>query len=109
MSDDLVYSSEFGDLRKHKTKISKNVYEVDESSLKLLVRRLTSGKGRTVIEIKGLPSNKSWCKELARDLKKKTGVGGTYKNDFIEIHGEKYEQVANFLGSKKIAFKKISG
>ena len=55
MSDDLVYSSEFGDLRKHKTKISKNVYEVDESSLKLLVRRLTSGKGRTVIEIKGLP------------------------------------------------------
>ena len=109
MSDDLVYSSEFGDHRSQKTKTSKNVYEVDESSLELLVRRLTSGKGRTVIEIKGLPTNKSWCKELARDLKKKTGVGGTYKNDFIEIHGEKYEQVANFLGTKKIAFKKIGG
>ena len=47
--------------------------------------------------------------ENIRDLKKKTGVGGTYKNDFIEIHGEKYEQVANFLGTKKIAFKKIGG
>jgi len=42
-------------------------------------------------------------------LKKKIGVGGSYKNDFIEIHGENYEQVAKFLESKKIVFKKIGG
>ena len=109
MSDNLVYSSELGDLRKHKSKIPENDSEVDESSLQLFVRRLTSGKGRTVIEIKGLPTNKNWCKGLAKDLKKKIGVGGSYKNDFIEVHGENYEQVAKFLDSKKIAFKKIGG
>ncbi len=109
MSDDLIYSSELGDLRKDKSKISKVDFEVDETSLQLLLRRLTSGKGRTVIEIKGLPTNKAWCKGLAKDLKKKIGVGGSYKNDFIEIHGENYEQVTKFLESKKIVFKKIGG
>ena len=109
MGDDLIYSSELGDLRKDKSKISKVDFEVDETSLQLLLRRLTSGKGRTVIEIKGLPTNKAWCKGLAKDLKKKIGVGGSYKNDFIEIHGENYEQVAKFLESKKIGFKKIGG
>ena len=54
MSDNLVYSSELGDLRKDNSQILKDDCEVDESSLQLLVRRLTSGKGRTVIEIKGL-------------------------------------------------------
>lgn len=109
VSDNLVYSSELGDLRKNQSKISKDGCEVDESSLQLLLRRLTSGKGRTVIEIKGLPANKAWCKGLAKDLKKKIGVGGSYKNDFIEIHGENYEQVAKILESKKIVFKKIGG
>jgi len=109
LSENLIYSSEFGDLRKDKSKISEDDCEVDESSLQLLLRRLTSGKGRTVIEIKGLPTNKAWCKGLAKDLKKKIGVGGSYKNDFIEIHGENYEQVAKFLESKKIVFKKIGG
>ena len=109
MSDDLVYSSELGDLRKHKSKIPENDSEVDESSLQIFVRRLTSGKGRTVIEIKGLPTNKIWCRKLTKDLKKNIGVGGAYKNEFIEIHGENYEQVTNFLKSKKIAFKKIGG
>ena len=109
MSNDLVYSSELGDLRKDKSKISEDDCEVDESSLQLLLRRLTSGKGRTVIEIKGLPANKAWCKGLAKDLKKKIGVGGSYKNDFIEIHGENYEQVTKFLESKNIVFKKIGG
>ena len=109
MSDDLVYSTELGDLRKDKSKTSKDDCEVDESSLQLLLRRMTSGEGRTVIEIKGLPANKEWCKGLAKNLKKKIGAGGSYKNDFIEIHGENYEHVAKFLESKKIVFKKIGG
>ena len=107
MSDDLVYSSELGDLRKSKK--NKVEGEVDEASLNLEVRRLTSGKGRTVIEIKGLPAHKSWCKQLAKELKKKVGVGGAYKNDFIEIHGEKYDEVANVLTARSISFKKVGG
>ena len=64
MSDELVYSSKLGDLRKEKSKISKDDYEVDKSALKTLIRRLISVKGRTFFEIKGLPANKNWCKGL---------------------------------------------
>ena len=51
VNDDLVYFSQLGDLRKDKSQILKDYCEVDESALQLLVRRFTSGKGRTVIEI----------------------------------------------------------
>lgn len=82
---------------------------VNEEKLELKIRRLTAGKGRTVIEIKGLPLNAHWCESLARDIKKALGVGGTYKNDYIEIHGEKIEKVMDFLDARKIRWKKTGG
>ena len=82
---------------------------VIEKSLQLHLRRLTSGKGRTIIEISNLPQNKKWCQQLAKDLKKKLGVGGTYKDNRIEIHGEKIELVMAFIDSKSISWKKIGG
>ena len=107
MNDKIVYSSELGDLRKKNRNSAESV--VNEDIIILELRRLTSGKGRTVVEIKGLPNNKNWCKKLAKDLKKKLGVGGAFKNDFIEIHGEKFEQIVSFLVERKLAFKKVGG
>ena len=109
MNDDtrLVWSDEQGDLRKKKSKPKESI--VDEAAVELEIKRITSGKGRTIIEIKGLPNNKSWCKKLAKELKKSLGVGGAYKNDFIEVHGEKIEEVSKFLQSKSIKFKKTGG
>ena len=77
-------------------------------------RRLSSiidglKKGRTVIEISDLPKCKIWCKNFAKELKKKIGDGGTYKNDLIEIHGEKIEEVIGFLDKKLIKWKKTGG
>ncbi|MCB0712214.1 MAG: hypothetical protein KDD67_07780 [Ignavibacteriae bacterium] len=102
----LVWSSDGGDLRK---KRAGGTSTVDESTLQLKVRRLTSGKGRTVIEITGLPRNKSWCKDLASQLKKGLGTGGAYKDDFIEIHGEKLEQVTSMLDDRSLKWKKTGG
>ncbi|MBK24781.1 MAG: stress response translation initiation inhibitor YciH [Halobacteriovorax sp.] len=109
MSNDnkLVWSDEEGDLRKKKSEAKEQ--SVDDSTVELLIKRLTTGKGRTVIEITGLPNNKSWCKKLAKDLKKSLGVGGAYKNDFIEVHGEKLEDVKSFLSKKSLSFKQIGG
>ena len=109
MSDDvkLVWSDELGDLRKKKGSSSEEV--VDESKLELRLKRLTTGKGRTVIEITNLPNHKSWCKKLAKDLKKSLGVGGAYKNDFIEVHGEKLNEVKEALEKKKLSYKQIGG
>lgn len=109
MNDDtrLVWSDEEGDLRKKGKSTADK--EVDEATLEIEVRRMTSGKGRTIIELTGLPPNKSWCKKLAKDLKKSLGVGGAYKNDFIEVHGEKIDEVLLLLEKKNLKFKKTGG
>lgn len=108
MKDDrLVWSDEKGDLRKKKNK--NQDIEVNEEDLTLHLRRLTKGKGRTVIEISELPANEYWCKGLAKELKKTIGVGGSLKKGKIEIHGEKIEQVEAYLTKRKIHFKKVGG
>jgi translation initiation factor 1 len=103
----ILYSSEDGDLRKKSSE--KKEAQVDLTSVVLHLRRLTSGKGRAVIEISNLPANSSWCKEFAKEIKKKLGVGGTYINGIIEIHGEKFDELKSVLDSKKISFKKTGG
>lgn len=109
MSEDkIVWSDQGGDLRSKKNSIQKEE-EVMEEKLLLHLRRLTSGKGRTIIEISALPNNKKWCQKLEKELKKSLGVGGSYKNQLIEIHGEKNDQVVDFLNSKKLKWKKIGG
>ncbi len=104
----LVWSDESGDLRKKNDK-KKQESIVDETQLLLKLRRLTSGKGRVVIEISNLPNNNSWCKQLASELKKATGVGGTYKENFIEIHSPTLEKVSAYLDKRLIKWKKTGG
>ena len=103
----LVWSDGDGDLRKKQ--IGNRDVAVHEEQIVLNVRRLTSGKGRTVIEITGLPKNKAWCKTLAKDLKKALGVGGTFKDQYIEIHGEKIEEVTKVLDKKSLKWKQTGG
>lgn len=103
----VVWSDQKGDVRS-KDKTSSDL-PFDETNLELMIRRLTSGKGRTVIEITGLPSHKKWCEALAKDLKKSLGVGGTYKQGYIEIHGEKMDEVTSVLDKKSLQWKKTGG
>lgn len=103
----LVWSDEQGDLRKKKD--NKSDAPVNEADLILKLRRLSSGKGRVVIEITGLPSNQDWCKKLASELKKSLGVGGAFKKNFIEVHLDKLEKVAEILEKKNLRWKKTGG
>lgn len=103
-----VWVDGVGDVRKQKSP-QKNSHSSTLKNLELFVRRLTSGKGRTVVEITGLPKDKVWCKALAKKIKQKLGVGGTYKNDAIEIHGEKLSEVTDLLDSESIKWKKTGG
>lgn len=110
MSDEdrIVWSDEHGDMRKKKSKDLSNIV-IDEEEIELKIRRLTSGKGRTIIEISNLPNNKSWCQKLAKELKKNIGVGGAYKKTYIEVHGEKLEDVIKLLDSRNLKWKKTGG
>ena len=73
-----VWTDKSGDMRKKDKSAKPDNAVVDESNLVLKVRRLTAGKGRTVIEITGLPKNKKWCQDLAKGIKKSLGIGGTF-------------------------------
>ena len=106
---ELVWSSESGDMRKKNKKNNSQDEAVNEGDLLLHTRRLTSGKGRTIIEISNLPQNKKWCQKLAKELKKSLGVGGAYKNEMIEIHTKEYEKIEKFFLNKSITIKKIGG
>jgi len=105
--DRIVWSDQDGDMRKKEKK--RPDLPVDEKQLELNLRRLTSGKGRTIVEITNLPQNKKWCKQLSKDLKKKLGVGGTYKENAIEIHGENIDKVMSILDAKSLKWKKTGG
>ena len=83
----IVFSSELGDLRK-KNQEGKESRLQNNDDITLHLKRLTSGKGRTIIEITNLPPDKI---------------------NFIELHGEKMEAVFSFLDSKNIKYKKIGG
>jgi len=108
MSDDkIVWSDQHGDMRKKDRSTTEE--KVVEEDVLLMLRRLTSGKGRTVIEITGLPNNKNWCKKLAKGLKKSLGVGGSYKMDVIEVHGEKITEVTTFLSGIGLRWKQVGG
>lgn len=106
--DKTVWSDEWGDMRK-KSPLQAAEEEVNTSALLLELRRLTSGKGRSVVEIKGLPNNKKFNKDLAKKLKKALGVGGAFKKDYIEVHGEKLDDVKSFLDQQNIKWKQVGG
>lgn len=105
----LVWSDEQGDLRKKSDRNLADEAPVNEQNLTLHLRRLSAGKGRVVIEISQLPTNKKWCKQFASELKKSTGVGGTFKNAIIEIHTPDLDKVSAHLEKKNIKWKKTGG
>ena len=108
----IVWSSEGGDQRKGKEKErvpEKKEVNIQPDKIILHLRRMTAGKGRAVIEITNLPSNTKWCQELAGEIKKKLGVGGTFKNQMIEIHHEDMAKISALLESKSLKWKKIGG
>lgn len=104
----LVWSDEQGDLRKRSKEKSQDE-TVCEEALFLEIKLVRSKKGKIIHEIRGLPNNKTWCKKIVKELKKKIGVGGAYKADYMEIHTSETEKVKEFLDKRKIKWKKIGG
>lgn len=66
-----------------------------------------SGKGVTVIT--GLPLDTKELDELAKELKRKCGCGGTVKNGTIEIQGDHRDLLVEELIKKKFGVKRAGG
>lgn len=65
------------------------------------------GKGVTVIEGLGVPQEE--LKDMAKELRKRCGVGGTTKEYTIEIQGDQREACARWLENKGFKVKFSGG
>ncbi len=74
------------------------------------VGRETKGrKGKGVTVITGLPLDEQGLQELATDLKRKCGAGGTVKGHTIEIQGDHRDLLVAELTQRGYAVKRSGG
>src|SRR6185436_8675571 len=65
-----------------------------------------SGRGgKTVTVVDGLPRNRELLKQLAGELKRVCGTGGTTGDTHVEIHGDQREAIRTLLVAKGWAVK----
>ena len=70
-------------------------------------RKGRGGKGVTLID--GILKTKEELKVIAKDLKKKCGVGGALKENTIEIQGDQRDLIVQLLSDKGYTVKKSGG
>jgi translation initiation factor 1 len=74
------------------------------------VRRETAGRhGKTVTAVHGLPLGDAALKELASELKRLCGTGGSAKDGSIEIQGEHVDRVIEALRARGFEAKRAGG
>jgi translation initiation factor 1 len=74
------------------------------------VRRETGNRGgKTVTTIRGVPLAESALQELAGELKRLCGTGGTVKDRVIEIQGDHRDKIAATLTRRGYAVKLAGG
>ena len=88
----------------------RNVQFSNKSQLNVRVQRMKGGKGgKTVTVISGLNLLDIEAKNLLKRLKIKCGTGGTMKEDFLELQGDKLEVVIEFLSMQGYRPKRSGG
>jgi translation initiation factor 1 len=60
----------------------------------------TGRGGKTVTVVYGLPQNAGFLRELAQDLKRTCGTGGTVTNDGVTLQGDLRERVREALEAR---------
>jgi len=74
------------------------------------VRRETKGRGgKTVTTVSGVPLGGDALRNLASDLKRRCGTGGTAKDGVIEIQGDHRETIVAELSRRGFTVKLAGG
>ena len=88
-----------------KKEISSNVWLQDTPLLCKYEKR----KGKPITIIEGYAGADDDFKSLAKDLKKKFSVGGSFKNDIIIIQGDYRDKIMSFLKELGFNVKRVGG
>ena len=103
----LVFSSDRGRVDTHSDK-TKNTVPTGDGIVR--VRRETKGRrGKTVTTVIGVPLNATKLTELAKDLKKRCGTGGSAKDGVIEIQGDHRDVIVAELEKRDYVVKLAGG
>ncbi len=110
----LVYSTEFGrtcpDCRQPKDDCQCGEPQLPEGDGIVRVSRESKGRGGKVVTlVTGVPLIGPELKTLAKELKKKCGVGGGLKDGVIEIQGEQRDLLVRELTKRGFTVKKSGG
>lgn len=101
----LVYSSDQGRIRHEPEKMS-----VPQGDGIVRVRREVKGRGgKTVSTVNGVQLPHDKLKELATQLKKRCGTGGTVKDGVIEIQGDHVSLLIEELSKRGYQVKRAGG
>ena len=74
------------------------------------VRRETKGRGgKTVTTVSGVPLGGEALRDLASELKRRCGTGGTAKDGVIEIQGDHRETIVAELSRRGFTVKRSGG
>jgi translation initiation factor 1 len=76
----------------------------DKVVAKLRMEKTGRG-GKTVTVVYGLPQNAEFLKELAQELKRACGTGGTTTEDGVELQGDLRDRVREVLAKRGYAVK----
>jgi translation initiation factor 1 len=71
----------------------------DRPVAKLRMEKAGRG-GKTVTVVFGLPHNAAFLKDLAQQLKRACGTGGTSTEDGVELQGDLRERVRDYLRAR---------
>jgi len=113
--DRLVYSSEQGrvcpDCGRPRPKCScGQPRRVDRGDGIVRVRREKKGRrGKTVTTISGIPLPSDELAQLAGELKRRCGTGGSAKNGVVEIQGDHCDALALELANRGYTVKRAGG
>lgn len=103
--NDLVYSTEAG-----RIKPQKEAQTIEKGDGIVRIQKQVSGrKGKGVCVISGLALAQSELMQLAAELKKKCGCGGSVKDHTIEIQGDKRDLIKQLLEAKGFKVKLAGG
>ncbi|MDZ7792429.1 MAG: hypothetical protein U5P10_01685 [Spirochaetia bacterium] len=116
MDDELVYSTDEGDLRKQKKGRKKNSrgHAKTPPGIKndgiIRVQRESKGRGgKTVSVVYGMPVSDETLQEWATKLKQQCGTGGSVKSGTIIIQGDKVDTIVSILANAGFSAKRAGG
>ena len=84
---------------------SKTSNEILEPSKHLLFFKKEKRRGKTVTLVGEFQISKSDAISLVKDIKKRLGCGGSFKDGFIEVQGELKDRLREILVQKDFRFK----